>query len=260
MRNIGAAIWAESLKVRRSKIFWIMILAFSFITIVMALMMYVLKNPELARKTGLLGAKAQLIGEANWSSYFSTLAQIISIGGLVGFGFIASWIFGREFSDHTSKDLLALPIARSKIVLAKFIVMFIWCLLLSLIVLGIGVLAGKIVNIAGWTGQMFLDSSNMIILTSILTIIISTPVAFFASYGRGFLPPLGYVVMTIIISQFAAALGHGTYFPWAIPALYTGAAGQEIGQLGTASFVIVFITGIIGILTTVYWWCYADHN
>ncbi len=52
MKKLGAAIWAESLKIYRAKIFWITILAFSFITIVLALMMYVLKNPELVRNTG----------------------------------------------------------------------------------------------------------------------------------------------------------------------------------------------------------------
>jgi ABC-2 type transport system permease protein len=36
------------------------------------------------------------------------LAQGIAIGGLFVFGFIMSWIFGREYTDRTMKDLLAL--------------------------------------------------------------------------------------------------------------------------------------------------------
>ncbi len=260
MENLGAAIWAEILKIRRSKIFLITILAFSFITIILALMMFILKNPELARQTGLLGAKAQLIGEANWSSYFNILAQVIAMGGLIGFGFISSWIFGREFSDRTVKDLLALPVSRSLIVLAKFIVMFLWCLLLSLVVLAVGLTAGIIVNIAGWSGQMFFHSLNILNITSILTILLSTPVAFFASYGRGFMPPMGFVIITIVISQFVAVLGHGAYFPWAIPALYSGVAGPGQAQLSIVSFIIVFITGIIGIFATLLWWRFADQS
>jgi len=260
VENLGAAIWAEILKIRRSKIFLITILAFSFITIILALMMFILKNPELARQTGLLGAKAQLIGEANWSSYFNILAQVIAMGGLIGFGFISSWIFGREFSDRTVKDLLALPVSRSLIVLAKFIVMFLWCLLLSLVVLAVGLTAGIIVNIAGWSGQMFFHSLNILNITSILTILLSTPVAFFASYGRGFMPPMGFVIITIVISQFVAVLGHGAYFPWAIPALYSGVAGPGQAQLSIVSFIIVFITGIIGIFATLLWWRFADQS
>ncbi len=207
-----------------------------------------------------MGAKAQIIGEANWSSYFEILAQVIAIGGLVGFGFIASWIFGREFSDHTAKDLFALPVSRSLIVLSKFVVMFLWGILLSVIVLAVGLIAGKIVNISGWSVQVVIGGLNLLVITSILTIVLSIPVAFFASYGQGFLPPMGYVIFTIVISQFAAAFGHGAYFPWAIPALYSGAAGPEQAQLGTVNFIIVFITGIIGLIVTLLWWRFADQS
>lgn len=260
MRNFRAAIWSESLKVRRSKIFWITILAFSFITIVLGLMMFILKNPELARNTGLLGDKAQLIGEANWSSYFEILAQVIAMGGLIGFGFVSSWVFGREFSDRTAKNLLALPVSRSEIVLAKFVVMLFWCIFLALIVFAVGLAAGKIVNIAGWSAQVFSHGVNLLTITSLLTIVVSTPVAFFASYGRGFLPPMGFVIGTMVISQFAAALGHGGYLPWAVPALYSGAAGPEQTNLETTGIIVVVLTGIIGIFATLLWWRFADHS
>lgn len=260
MRNFRAAMWSEVLKVRRSKIFWITILAFSFITLVLALMMFILKNPELARNAGLLGAKAQIIGEANWTSYFDILAQIIAMGGLIGFGFVNSWIFGREFSDRTANNLLALPTSRSVVVLAKFVVMLFWCILLALIVFAEGIFAGKIINLAGWSGQIFFLGVNKLTITSIFTIVVSTPVAFFASFGRGFLPPMGFVVGTMAISQFAAALGHGRYFPWAIPALYSGAAGPEQATLEVTGIIIVLMTGIIGLLATLLWWRFADQS
>ena len=261
MKRLWSTLSTEILKMFRSKIFWITILAFSFITIILALMMFILKNPEFARNNGLLGAKAQLIGEANWSSYFNILAQVIAMGGLIGFGFVCSWIFGREFSDRTIKNLLALPVSRSIIVLAKFLVMIFWCLLLSFIVMVVGLISGGIVDIPGWSFHVFFEGLNMLIVTSILTIVLSIPVAFFASYGRGFLSSLGYVISTMVISQFVAALGHGAYFPWAIPALYSGAAGSAAkAQLGIISFILVIITGLIGILATLLWWRFADHS
>jgi ABC-type transport system involved in multi-copper enzyme maturation permease subunit len=44
---------------------------------------------------------------------------------VIGFAFVTSWVFGREYSDRTVKDLLALPAPRSSIVLSKFIVVVI---------------------------------------------------------------------------------------------------------------------------------------
>jgi len=46
--------------------------------------------------------------------------------GLIGFAFVTGWVFGREYSDRTVKDLLALPTPRLSIVLSKFIVVAIW--------------------------------------------------------------------------------------------------------------------------------------
>ena len=37
----------------------------------------------------------------------------MAAGGLFLFGFLFIWVFGREYSDRTAKDLLALPTARS---------------------------------------------------------------------------------------------------------------------------------------------------
>jgi hypothetical protein len=55
---------------------------------------------------GLIGDKAQLGGgTADWPGYFALLAQTVAVGGVRVFGLIMVWLFGREFSDRTAKDL-----------------------------------------------------------------------------------------------------------------------------------------------------------
>ncbi len=259
MRHLQAAVWAEGLKAYRSVIFWITLLAFICIPLVLALLVFILKNPEFARKAGLLGAKAQLVGTADWPSYLDMMIQMISVVGIVGFGFVASWVFGREYSDRTVKDLLALPAPRSVIVVAKFITMSAWCALLSLILFGLGLAAGHIVILPGWSGRLLADSTWAFAVASLLTIVLSTPVAFFASYGQGYLAPMGFVIGTLFVSQFAAVLGYGAYVPWAVPALFSGAAGPEQAQLGAVSYLIVLVTGGLGLVGTLLWWGYADQ-
>ena len=127
MKNMFAAIWSESLKVLRSKVSWFTFIFFAVMPIMYGLMGFIQKNPELAHNIGSIGAGVTLDGKVNWASYLGNLKQGAAGAGIVGFAFVASWIFGREYSDRTIKDLLALPVSRSCIVLAKFIVMFIWC-------------------------------------------------------------------------------------------------------------------------------------
>jgi ABC-2 type transport system permease protein len=259
MKGILANLWAESLKIRRSKIFGLTILAFSMISIMAGFLMFVLKNPEIARKYSLISAKAAMAGKADWLSYFGMLSQVIAVGGIFGFGFVTSWVFGREYSDRTVKDILALPVSRSCIVLAKFVMVMIWCMLLSLMVLLWGLIIGKMINLAGWSHEIAFHSCYRFMITVVLTILLCTPVAFFASYGRGYLPPLGFVVLAIVIAQVVAVLGYGPYFPWAIPALYSGAAGPESARLGMASYLILFGTSISGLVGAFGWWRFADQ-
>lgn len=124
----------------------------------------------------------------------------------------------------------------------------------------VGLIAGTLVAIEGWSKPLFWRFLKQLAVSSLMAMASSTPVAFFASYGRGYLLPMGYVVFTIAFSQIAVVLGHGAYIPWAIPALYSGVAGVAQAHLGTPSFLLVFATAIIGILITVLWWRCADHS
>lgn len=260
MKDIFAAIWAEGLKIRRSKMLLITILAFIFTPIMMDLMMVIAKNPELAYKYGIVGAKATVLNlQADWPTYFRLLNIAIVGIGLIGFGFVTSWVFGREYSDHTVKDLLALPTPRSSIILAKFIVVAIWCILLSFIFLSFGFIASGLVQLSSWTSEAAFDNASIFAVASLLTILLCTPVAFFASFGRGYLAPVGFVILALAISQFISALGLAQYFPWAIPMLYTGAAGAESAQLGIINYIILFLTSILGSVGTFAWWRYADQ-
>lgn len=261
MSYLTAAFSCESLKVFHSKILWITLLAFLVIPFVGGFFMFVLKDPEFARSSGLIGAKAQLtLGTADWLSYFQFLSQAVSAGGLFVFGFATSWVFGREYSDRTVKDLLALPIPRIQIVLAKFTIVFLWCLLLSIVVFALGLWVGDRVILPGWSWEAMTEGLNTFALCSVLTIILSTPVAFFASIGRGYLSPLGFVVFSLVCAQIVAAAGYGEYFPWALPSLISEIAGSRSASPGAISYVLVILTSVAGLAATSWWWRYADQT
>ncbi|GAA3306299.1 ABC transporter permease [Nonomuraea dietziae] len=170
------ALWAELLKVRRSRLPWISALAFTVATLVCGLFMFILQDPQRAQALGLLGAKAQLSGAtADWTGYLALLAQAVAVGGLLIYGVIAIWLFGREFSDHTAKDLLALPTSRSAIVGAKFIIAGLWSVLLAVQVCGLGLLIGALLGLPGWSGQHVAEGVARVLIAASLTSLLSCP-------------------------------------------------------------------------------------
>lgn len=259
MTYLIAALQAEVLKIRKSKVIWIMMATFTIAPVMGGFFMFTLMDPELAKSTGLLGAKAQIQGEANWSNYLSILAQTIAVGGIIIFGFVTSWVFGREYTDRTIKDLLALPYPISYIVIAKYVASILASVLLTIHVVVIGCLIGWIIGLPGWTVAIASDGLQLLFITMILTIVLITPVAYFACYGRGYLAPLGFVVGMVVFSQLIAAVGYGEYFPWAVPALYSGISGIE-PVLSVASVAVVILTSIVGFIATLTWWVFAEQD
>ena len=260
MKSWHAAVLTEALKARRSRTPWLTAAAFSLVPLVGGLFMLIFRDPEWARRAGLLSSKAQLAaGTADWPTYLDILAQAVAVGGFLGFGIVAAWVFGREFSDRTAKDLLALPTPRWAVVMAKFIVVAAWCLLLVLLVLGLGLAVGSALGLAGYSSAVVRAGTVEIGLTAVLTVSLVTPVALVASAGRGYMAPIGTMVVVLIFAQVMAAIGWGMYFPWAVPALGSGAAGPGASDLDAISYVLVVSAGCLGILGTLAWWQWADQ-
>lgn len=256
MNNLAQAIWVEFLKARRSKMPFITALGFSMVPLGGGFFMIVLKDPEMARRVGLISLKAQLtMGAADWPTYLRFLTMAVGGGGIILFGLIASWVFGREYSDRTVKDLLALPTSRSTIVLSKFVVIAVWSAALTVFTSLVTLCIGMALRLPQVSPQVFLQSGITVTIAACLTIALVTPIAFSASAWHGYLPPIGVMILAMFLAQLINAAGWGVYFPWSVPALYV--QGEN---LGIVSYVIVILTSFAGLVGTFIWWEWADQT
>ena len=261
MRQLLHALSAEFIKNKYATILWVTFIAFSLAPIMGGVFMLIMRNPEALAKAGGLNVKAKVMDfAANWNSYLAILTQAIGVGGVLVFGFVSSWIFGREYSEGTAKDLLSLPTSRTRILNAKFIVYVLWCLALVVSNLLIGILIGTVLRLPMVPANSILIQLMDYLITTVLTILIGTPIAFFAIWGKGYLAPLGFVVLTLVFSQIIAATGYGTYFPWAIPGLFSGSGGEYKSYLNFMSYAILLLTSIAGYIASITFWKIADQT
>jgi ABC-2 type transport system permease protein len=258
MNNLSDVIWIELRKAIRSRMPLGTALGSLFIPLGIAFLIFVSKNPEISQRLGLISAKADLMAYAatDWPTYLGLFGQIIAAGGFFLFVLVISWVFGREFADGTLKDMLAVPVGRSSILLAKFIVVAIWSAVLTIIIFAVGLLMGAIIKLPGGAMSVVLQGSDLVVITAGLVIGAVMPFALFASVGRGYLLPMGLAVLTLMVTNLVALIGWGEYFPWAVPGLYA----QGKSSLAPVSYWIVLFTGLAGMLGTYLWWKYADQS
>jgi ABC-2 type transport system permease protein len=262
MKALQVALWMETMKVRRTKIFSISIYFFIFIGVMMGALMFLSMHPEIASRSATMSMKTSFLEGADWNSFFNLLLQMVLTVGVIGSGIITAWGFGREYSDRVIKDLIVLPVSRSAIVLAKIIVLFIWSFLLSLALLVSGMIMGLLLDLQGWEVSSQAHFLKIFMICSILNGLLITPVAFVASAGRGYMLAIAFVIFILIITQllFVGMPGLSYWFPWAVPALFSGVAGEEIPLPGIMSYIIYFIFVIGGGAGTMALWRFSDHK
>ncbi len=257
MTLLADMLWIELRKALRSRVPPVAGLMSLLMPLGVGLLIFAARNPEISRQMGLISAKANLLAYSatDWPAYLRLAAMMSAAGGFGVFVFAVTWTFGREFVDGTLKDMLAVPVPRAAILLAKFAVVGAWSVVLSLILLLVTLLMGALIRLPGGSPAAILQGSGLMLLTSALAAMLVTPFAFFASVGRGYLLPIGVAFLALIAANLLALAGWGEYFPWAVPGLV--AQGTELTPV---SYVIVALTGLAGMLATYAWWVQADQN
>ncbi|AIQ32165.1 bacitracin ABC transporter permease [Paenibacillus sp. FSL P4-0081] len=236
--NILSVLHCEIRKIIRSNVFWIMFLVLGF-------------GPIMMGVGNVLSSDA---GGVSWEQYLTGLLDTLAPLGLIGYTFVAAWVFGREFADRTIKDLLAKPVSRAKIVLSKFLVILAWCLLLSVYMFAVGFAVGAIMGAQGGSASFISSLFFKFLITSLLYIFVTAPTILLANVTKGYLAPLGLILIIVILSNVLASFGFAPYFPWTIPSVF-----QSTGSLHLSSILILAYTGIFGIAGTFAWWRYAEQ-
>lgn len=251
---------AECVKIFKSKIFWITTLVSLTLPLMIGFVMFATKNPSLSKSFGLVSGSGGLQGTADWSNYFGMLAKSLSFGTFVlVFGFAVSWVYGREYADRTAKDLLVLPISRLLIVIAKFFAAAVWCLVIFFVNIIVILILGFAIGLAGYSLHRVSDTVFILLGSAVLGLMLHTVTAFFASYSKGYIAPLGFIVLAAIVSNFIGGLGYTQYYPWSIPSLFA-VNGLDGHSIKLASIVVVIFTGLVGMVATLILWRKSDQT
>jgi ABC-2 type transport system permease protein len=235
-----AALWAETVKLAGSTVGRVGTAAIVVgIAVLCAALLLAADSgdPQLVAK---LGPAA----DGGWLGLFAAAAQVTGAGGLLGFGVVLAWMFGRELGEGTVAGLFALPVRRSTIAAAKLVVYGAWAAVASIALVLALLLVGTVSGLGAFPAELWPAVARQGALM-VMTAAVAMPVAWAATVGRSLLVGVGTAIAIVVVAQVSVLAGAGGWMPLAAPALWavSGGAAVALGQLLLLVPVVAVVAG-----------------
>lgn len=184
--------------------------------------------------------------------YNNSLLYIMLLTNMMIDVVITAYLFSREYTENTYKTILPIPISRRKLLLGKFITLFFWIVMLTVVTwAGILILSGiynSIFGMEGYNVSIAIEWFLKFFVVSILMYLTVTPFAYIAIKTKGFVAP---VIVSAVIVMGSAALSNqdfGALYPWTATFFMVSAKIQSTGYpifLVIATITLVSIGGFL---------------
>lgn len=217
VEQFGAAFSVEWMKFRRAPVVLVTstLLLFGLLAICVALLYGVQQGD-----TQLIAKAGPLASQGGWTGLFAVASQVVPTAGMLAFGVVIGWMFGREFTDGTIVGLFARPVSRSAIALAKLALLLAWIAVVTVCLVGLVVIVGIILAL-GPVDSGVLALAAKLGVVGLLTGLLALVAALAATWGRGYLPAVGTTIGVVVLAVVATLVGIGGWFPFAAPGIWT---------------------------------------
>lgn len=225
----------EFIKLKRSKIFILTLLGAIFPSFLLFL-------------SAKFGEFTETITLETFLSHVNMYMSLIFV--ILLFTIIISYLFGREYNEHTLKTILTAPTTRSTFIISKYTMFLVWILIITMITTLSAIVFGYLAGTTGFTINVILNSLKELIITNLLLFLTFTPLVFLSLKITNLVPAMiGGAILTFT-NMIISSSKYGIYFPYSIPYLLTSGEIFEYTTNLTIPYIIIIATFIIGIIAS----------
>lgn len=225
----------EFIKLKRSKIFILTLLGAIFPSFLLFL-------------SAKFGEFTETITLETFLSHVNMYMSLIFV--ILLFTIIMSYLFGREYNEHTLKTILTAPTTRSTFIISKYTMFLVWILIITMITTLSAIVFGYLAGTTGFTINVILNSLKELIITNLLLFLTFTPLVFLSLKITNLVPAMiGGAILTFT-NMIISSSKYGIYFPYSIPYLLTSGEIFEYTTNLTIPYIIIIATFIIGIIAS----------
>ena len=231
----------EFLKLKRSKIFLLSILMAALPSVLMFIATFAFDETQ------------------SFDALFSTVNMYMSaLFAILLFSIIISYLFGREYNEHTLKTMLTVPISRGKFLISKYVMFLIWILILT-VVTSISTLAfGFVAGLSGFSLQLFINSFAELLFANILLFLTFSPFVFISLFITNMVPAMVGGAGLTLVNLLVYGQNWAPFVPWVCPYLIASGEIAEYTTSITVSYGIILATFVIGLVISYIYFTKKD--
>lgn len=168
---------------------------------------------------------------------------------------IVSYIFYREYKEHTIKAILTTQVTKSEYFISKIIVYIIWSLMLTLISLILVLLIGLVFHAPGLSAKLLVQSFIGVMMADFMLSLVALVAVFITLLFKSIIPPIIIGMGISLGSMMVLNDNFSIYYP-TTGILYLFTQEKELIPTGFSPSITVAIVGLIAIVSILVSWIY----
>ena len=231
----------EFLKLKRSKIFLLSLMG----AILPPLLMFI-------AVTSFDEAQSFQALFENVNMYMSAMFAILI------FAIIISYLFGREYNEHTLKTMLTIPISREKFLISKYLMFLVWIVILTAFTSISTLIFGFMAGLEGFTAKLFIESFAQLLYANVLLYLTFSPFVFISLLITNMVPAMVGGATLSLINLMVYGQNWAPFVPWTCPYLIASGEIMEYGTGIMLSYGIILATFLIGLAVSYLYFTKSD--
>lgn len=238
-------LYCEILKCKRSKMFLLSLLG-TIPAPLMSFVSYIQMKIERPEKIVTME-----IMFSNTNLYITLLI------GMLLYSVIASYLFSREYTENTLKSILTIPINKTRLLLTKFIMLFLWVMTLTITAWALVLIFCLIGGSEEQSLNIMLVAFGEYILGGLLLFLGLTPIVFITLLYKNLIPAIIAAASITMVNIAISNSEHRAIWPWAaIDVIASGTVIPEYSIL--VSYIAVIGTCVIGFVASIIYFKNKD--
>jgi len=189
--------------------------------------------------------------------FAQTNLYVLLLFGAIVYAVIATYLFSREYTENTLKNILSIPVSKTKLIVGKFIMLYIWILILTAVAFITTFILSCIGGAVELSIEVIIKFLKQYFIGASLLFLTLTPFVFIGIWLKNIVPT---IILVATISMINVALSNEdltALFPWS--AVYVIASEQVIPKYPIyLSYLAIVGVSVIGFVASIIYFKNQD--